>query len=188
MVIGRACSLCVIGGVPRRRRGGVTSSRSRATCRCGTPSATSRRTKAQSSIEITHPICLGGLVFSRRYGLVFERRRQAQGCWPLGWPRWASDGDRPARCGLRLTIHPATTGTVSRTGTRADPALARCDDPSCLCNVRNHMPGRRGPRIAAADGRRTGHVLRGMSRAGCSRRGETLAQPMPGSSRALPAR
>jgi hypothetical protein len=28
----------------------------------------------QSSIEITHPICLGSLVFNRRYGL-FERRR-----------------------------------------------------------------------------------------------------------------
>jgi hypothetical protein len=50
--------------------------RSRATCRCGTPSATSRRIRAQSSTEITHPICLGGLVFDRRYGLVFKRRRQ----------------------------------------------------------------------------------------------------------------
>src|SRR5690242_4173009 len=49
--------------------------RSRATWRCGTPSATSRRIRAQSSIEITHPICLGGLVFDRRYGLVFKRRR-----------------------------------------------------------------------------------------------------------------
>ena len=49
--------------------------RSRATCRCGTPSATSRRIRAQSSTEITHPICLGGLVFDRRYGLVFNRRR-----------------------------------------------------------------------------------------------------------------
>ncbi|GAA1971523.1 hypothetical protein GCM10009776_37990 [Microbacterium deminutum] len=37
-----------------------------ATCRCGTPSATSRRINAQSSTEITHPICLGGLVFARR--------------------------------------------------------------------------------------------------------------------------
>ena len=51
--------------------------RSRATCRCGTPSATSRRIKAQSSTEITHPICLGGLVFDRRYGLVFKRRRHS---------------------------------------------------------------------------------------------------------------
>ena len=50
--------------------------RSRATCRRGTPSATSRRINAQSSTEITHPICLGGLVFDRRYGLVFKRRRQ----------------------------------------------------------------------------------------------------------------
>ena len=49
--------------------------KSRATCRCGTPSATSRRINAQSSTEITHPICLGGLVFDRRYGLIFERRR-----------------------------------------------------------------------------------------------------------------
>ncbi len=24
---------------------------------------------------ITHPICLGGLLFNRRYGLLFERRR-----------------------------------------------------------------------------------------------------------------
>ncbi|WP_184509876.1 integrase core domain-containing protein, partial [Terracoccus luteus] len=31
--------------------------------------------RAQSSTEITHPICLGGLVFDRRYGLVFKRRR-----------------------------------------------------------------------------------------------------------------
>ena len=29
----------------------------------------------QSSTEITHPICLGGLVFDRHYGLIFERRR-----------------------------------------------------------------------------------------------------------------
>ena len=49
--------------------------RSRATCRCGTPSATSRRISAQSSTEITHPICRGGLVFERRYGLIFERCR-----------------------------------------------------------------------------------------------------------------
>lgn len=35
-----------------------------------TPSATIRRIKAQSSAEITHPICLGGLVFDRRSGLV----------------------------------------------------------------------------------------------------------------------
>jgi hypothetical protein len=48
--------------------------RSLATCRCGTPSATSRRINAQSSTEITHPICLGGRVFERRYGLTFERR------------------------------------------------------------------------------------------------------------------
>lgn len=47
-----------------------------ATCRCGTPSATSRRISAQSSTEITHPICLGGLIFKRRYGLIFERCRQ----------------------------------------------------------------------------------------------------------------
>ena len=45
-------------------------------CRRGTPSATSRLTNAQSSTEITHPICLGGLGFARRYGLVFKRRRQ----------------------------------------------------------------------------------------------------------------
>jgi hypothetical protein len=44
----------------------------RATCRRGTPSATSRLINAQSSTEITHPICLGGLVFDRRYGLVFK--------------------------------------------------------------------------------------------------------------------
>jgi hypothetical protein len=49
--------------------------RFRATCRCGTPSATSRRINAQSSTEITHPICMGGLDFERRYGLTFERRR-----------------------------------------------------------------------------------------------------------------
>ena len=48
----------------------------RATCRCGTPSATSRRINAQSSTEITQPICLSGLIFERRYGLVFERCRQ----------------------------------------------------------------------------------------------------------------
>jgi hypothetical protein len=52
--------------------------RSRATCRCGTPSATSRRINAQSSTEITQPICLGGLIFDRHYGLIFERRRQWQ--------------------------------------------------------------------------------------------------------------
>jgi hypothetical protein len=51
--------------------------RFRATCRCGTPSATSRRINAQSSTEITHPICMGGLDFERRHGLTFERRRQA---------------------------------------------------------------------------------------------------------------
>jgi hypothetical protein len=51
--------------------------RSRATRRCGTPSATNRRINAQSSTEITHPICLGGLVFHRRYGLVFKRRRHS---------------------------------------------------------------------------------------------------------------
>jgi hypothetical protein len=48
----------------------------RATRRRGTPSATSRLINAQSSTEITHPICLGGLVFDRRYGLIFERCRQ----------------------------------------------------------------------------------------------------------------
>jgi len=42
----------------------------RATCRRGTRSATSRRINAQSSTEITQPICLGGLVFDRRYGLI----------------------------------------------------------------------------------------------------------------------
>jgi hypothetical protein len=47
-----------------------------ATCRRGTPSATSRLINAQSSTEITHPICLSGLIFNRRYGLIFERRRQ----------------------------------------------------------------------------------------------------------------
>jgi len=41
-----------------------------ATRRRGTPSGTSRLINAQSSTEITHPICLGGLVFDRRYGLV----------------------------------------------------------------------------------------------------------------------
>jgi hypothetical protein len=46
-----------------------------ATRRRGTPSATSRLINAQSSTEITHPICLGGLVFDRRYGLVFKRCR-----------------------------------------------------------------------------------------------------------------
>jgi hypothetical protein len=50
----------------------------RATCRRGTPSATSRLINAQSSTEITHPICLGGLAFDRRYGLVFKRRRQVE--------------------------------------------------------------------------------------------------------------
>ena len=54
--------------------------RSRAICRCGnTLAAVSRRINAQSSTVITHPICLGGLVFDRRYGLVFKRRRQAPG-------------------------------------------------------------------------------------------------------------
>jgi hypothetical protein len=33
------------------------------------------RINAQSATEITHPICLGGLVFERRYGLIVERRR-----------------------------------------------------------------------------------------------------------------
>ena len=51
----------------------------RATCRRGTPCATRRRINAQSSTEITHPICLGGLVFDRRYGLVFKRRRHVLG-------------------------------------------------------------------------------------------------------------
>ena len=37
-----------------------------ATCRFGTQPATSRLIKAQSSIEITHPLCPGGLVFERR--------------------------------------------------------------------------------------------------------------------------
>ncbi|MCL8026980.1 hypothetical protein, partial [Nocardioides bruguierae] len=41
----------------------------------GTPSATSLRIRAQSSIEITHPICLGGPVFDRRSGPRLERRR-----------------------------------------------------------------------------------------------------------------
>ena len=55
----------------------------RATCRRGTPSATSRLINAQSSTEITHPICLGGLVFDRRYGLVFKRRRHARATLPM---------------------------------------------------------------------------------------------------------
>jgi hypothetical protein len=49
----------------------------RATCPHGTPSATSRRINTQSSTKITHPICLGGLVFDRRYGLAFKRRRHS---------------------------------------------------------------------------------------------------------------
>lgn len=61
--------------------------RSRATCRRGTPSATSRRINAQSSTEITHPICPGGLVFERRYGLIFERRRQPRSMTWLGVSR-----------------------------------------------------------------------------------------------------
>ena len=50
-----------------------------ATCRCGTPSATSLLINTQSSKVITHPICLGGLIFKRRYGLVLERRRKNSG-------------------------------------------------------------------------------------------------------------
>jgi hypothetical protein len=38
-----------------------------------------RLINAQSSTEITHPICLGGLVFNRRYGLKFRRRRHHPG-------------------------------------------------------------------------------------------------------------
>jgi hypothetical protein len=57
-----------------------------ATCRRGTPSATSRLINAQSSTEITHPICLGGLIFDRRYGLVFKRCRQTSiRCHPGPW-------------------------------------------------------------------------------------------------------
>jgi hypothetical protein len=46
-------------------------------CECSHEAAAvrSRLINAQSSTEITHPICLGGLVFGRRYGLVFKRRR-----------------------------------------------------------------------------------------------------------------
>ena len=65
----------ITAGVTARATVDRPMPRSRATCRCGTPSATSRRIKAQSSTEITHPICLGGLVFDRRYGLIFKRRR-----------------------------------------------------------------------------------------------------------------
>jgi hypothetical protein len=38
-------------------------------------SPSARMAVAQSSTVITHPICLGGLVFDRRYGPVFKRRR-----------------------------------------------------------------------------------------------------------------
>lgn len=47
--------------------------RSRATWRRGTPSVTSRLIRVQSSTEITHPTCRGGLVFERRSGLVLKR-------------------------------------------------------------------------------------------------------------------
>jgi hypothetical protein len=46
----------------------------RATLRRGTPSGTSRLINAQSSIEITHPISLGGLVSTVAMA-YFERRR-----------------------------------------------------------------------------------------------------------------
>lgn len=49
--------------------------KSRATCRFGTPSATSRLINAQSSTVITDPVCPGGVVFDRSYGPIFERRR-----------------------------------------------------------------------------------------------------------------
>jgi hypothetical protein len=50
----------------------------RATCRCGTPPATSRRISAQPATETTQPICLGSLIFNWHYGLLFKRRRQAE--------------------------------------------------------------------------------------------------------------
>jgi hypothetical protein len=63
-----------------------------ATCRCGTPSATSRRISAQSSTEITQPICLDGLIFDWRYGLIFERRRHLPGS---SW--WCHQGRHDSR-------------------------------------------------------------------------------------------
>jgi hypothetical protein len=73
-----------------------------ATRRRGTPSATSRLINAQSSTEITHPICLGGLVFDRRYGLVFKRRRQLEqmaavttGASGAGWARSEASSASP---------------------------------------------------------------------------------------------
>ncbi len=41
----------------------------------GTPTAASLLISAQSSTEITQPICLGGLIFERCYDLIFERCR-----------------------------------------------------------------------------------------------------------------
>lgn len=43
---------------------------SRATCRCGTPYATSRRINAHSFTAVTHPICLGGDLY--RSGTLVE--------------------------------------------------------------------------------------------------------------------
>jgi hypothetical protein len=86
-----------------------------ATCRLGTPSATSRLINAQSSTEITHPICLGGLVFARRYGLVFNRRRQSSDLFRcddrLNPPRRYGIGFNPCR---QTVVRRARTSSIAR--------------------------------------------------------------------------
>ena len=120
--------------------------KSRATWRCGTPSATSRRIRAQSSTEITHPICLSGLVFNRRYGLVSsvvdtvrparkKRTAASAGVQLRGRVRAGEPGERPSadlrvlrtdssvnpvRGGVRLVArhdHRVPTGAAGLRGT-----------------------------------------------------------------------
>jgi hypothetical protein len=137
--------------------------RSRATCRCGTPSATSRRIGARSCIEITQPICLGGLVFDRRYGLVFKRRRHGDD--HAGSSSTTRRPGRPPRVRGRQRDDgevaetdrktPACAGTTCRSWTAPrcgteDPRVCADDYPA------DRRPGVPGTDCGAADGQGLG--------------------------------
>jgi hypothetical protein len=88
------------------------------------PSATSRLINAQSSTEITHPICLGGLIFDRRHGLVFKRCRHP-GRGARSWARGMLTPHRAAPLIGVVSYQPQSKISPCRGASRiaAEPAL-----------------------------------------------------------------
>jgi hypothetical protein len=105
----------------------------RATCRRGTPSATSRRINAQSSTEITHPICLGGpfpTVAMASFSSVVDSMCMREGPWPGQQVCPLQGGQppsllliRPCSGGCRCSTPSQPSDTVHGRACREAPSL-----------------------------------------------------------------